>query len=177
MGGGSVAAGSGASQTTTKSAASQVNGGAFRRSLDRRSTATDPGDALRSSLRRSQVTTAGKSAVLRARVSNRRDAPRRTIKRTGFCFATQRCIGPRRFVRKPPFITTAGRRPGRREKDAVLGNRPVHSGDLVTLSAGTDSARAHGRCHLCGREEAPQETWKTAYSAVSHSVPHASSSS
>jgi hypothetical protein len=81
------AAGGSVLATTTKSAASHVNGCVFRRSLERRSTGADSLPARLSSLRRSHEIATAKSAVLRTSASNRRCAPLRTIMSTSFFLA------------------------------------------------------------------------------------------
>jgi hypothetical protein len=78
--------------TTTKSLASQVKGWARRRSPDRRSTGACSLDARRSSVRRSHAISTGRSAVLLARASNRRVAPRRTMIFTLFLIAMQNVV-------------------------------------------------------------------------------------
>jgi len=85
--------------TTTKSATSQLKGGVARRSPDRRSAGADSHDVRRSSVRRSQDSTTGNCAVLHARASKRRNAPRRTTMPRGFIFAIQ---GPYRSLRFTP---------------------------------------------------------------------------
>ena len=93
--------------TTTKSATSHVNGGSFRRSLDRSSTGAGSSDALRLVVRRSQPTTTGKSAVLRVRASNRRKAPRRTRMPTDFFCAMQKGLSVDRAL--DAVVATSGR--------------------------------------------------------------------
>jgi hypothetical protein len=118
------------SATTTKSAASHVNGGAFRRSPDRRSTGADSAISRRSSVRRSQETTTGNSAVFRVRASKRRNAPRRTTMPTGFFFAMQNVVSVVRSfrnVRKSVQVCEpVGQRLSGTSKDVPLRGRPTY---------------------------------------------------